>query len=132
MNRMKIVLLLLLMSILLAGCAGEDLPDAVQTQVSSDAQVYYSGPASFPETFDSIQKIKIRDFWRAENPPEQSDQPEMWCVELEISGFRQGELQKIREIWAAVYNPELSAWQSAALKTFSSLQAYERCGITPE
>ena len=120
------------------GCSRiERLPQAAHEAVIDQAKADYAGWLAPPVSFDQLQEISIRRAWRAKNPPTEysltDDNPTMWCVELVVSGQQMGSKVEASEIWVATTqgSDDPPQWMAAALRTFSSLSPYERCGQNP-
>jgi hypothetical protein len=120
-----------------SGCSQtEELPEQASQVVLEQAGLYYTSPYLGAVPFEAAPHIRIQRAWLGDEAATGGEPSSMWCVELQVSGVRQGLQVTDSPIWIAV--PDQSeqgkagtVWSASALELISSSIPYERCGQVP-
>lgn len=132
--------LLLVVALLAAGCLvsacmrSETIPTEARGAVEKRAAAVYTDAYSGVSDFDQVSQVLFSRAWRAENLPEgmsAAREVQVWCVELSVTGTRQGEAVSERPIWIAIQDESGVEWSVQPLVLFSAIWPYESCSVAP-
>ena len=109
----------------------EKIPEEASQVVLVQANDYFTSPYKGADPFDQPPDIHIQQAWRGKDGEEYQGSPELWCLELSVTGLRDSQEVTESSTWIAVADENGSKWVAAALVTISSSWPYERCGKLP-
>jgi hypothetical protein len=127
---------LLTVSFLLGACdRSEPIPAGAREAVEKSAATVYTDSYNGVSSFDQVSQVQFSNAWQAKNLPEGMKDSKkevlVWCVELLVTGMRQGESVSERPIWVAIQDEPNGEWAVQPLVLFSAIWPYESCGRAP-